>query len=163
MSFRSVLEKNWRRLVKSLGHDERQKLLEILCQEYIEETQNLLQFLRHAARMRYPQFRDRLVSIARQEQGHVQWLQGKIIALGGEVPRISFAPEVGLNSWECLLMDLEEEKRCCADLTERLAIVEHIDIETSEALRRIRKEEEDHREEIVDMLIRSDPQAAWPV
>jgi hypothetical protein len=97
MSFRSVLEKNWRRLVKSLRHDERQKLLEILCQEYIEETQNLLQFLRHAARMRYPQFRDRLVSIARQEQGHVQWLQGKIIALGGEVPRISFAPQVGMN------------------------------------------------------------------
>jgi hypothetical protein len=59
-------------------------------------------------------------------------------------------------------MDLEEEKRCCADLDERMLTVARIHPEIAEGLRRIREEEEHHREEIMDMLMRSDPQAWSP-
>jgi len=159
MSLKSIAH-TWRRFLKVLERDGRQRLLEILRLEYVEEMQNLLQLLRHAERMRYPQFRDRLAHIAREEQAHAQWLQQRIIALGGEVPRISFFPPVGRNSWECLLMDMEEEKRCSADLERRIRSVERIDPEIAELLRRIREEEDKHSEDIMDMLMRSDPQAS---
>jgi rubrerythrin len=155
-------QENRQCFLSHLAPKDRRRLLEILSREYIEEMQNVLQFLRHAERMRYPQFRDRLLRIAGEEQAHTQWLQATIIALGGEIPQVSFSPEVGLNSWECLLMDLEEEKRCCADLDERMLTVARIHPEIAEGLRRIREEEEHHREEIMDMLMRSDPQAWSP-
>jgi len=160
MSLKSIAHTGWRRLLKVRRRDDRQRLLEILRLEYIEEMQNLLQLLRHAERMRYPQFRDRLLRIAGEEQAHAQWLRQRIIALGGEVPRISFSPSIGKNSWECLLMDLEEEKRCSADLEARIRSVERIDPEIAELLRRIREEEDKHSEDIMDMLMRSDPQAS---
>jgi demethoxyubiquinone hydroxylase (CLK1/Coq7/Cat5 family) len=69
---------------------------------------------------------------------------------------------MGKNSWECLLMDVEEEKRCCEDLLERLHVAEHANPEIAEGLRRMREEEKRHREEIVDMLMKSDPYALPP-
>jgi bacterioferritin (cytochrome b1) len=166
----STLQKNWtyllkflNRLVKSVPHDGRQKLLHILYREYVEEMEGMLQFQRHAERMHYPQFREKLLRIAKEEQKHAQWLAGRIIALGGHVPYISFTPEEGLNSWGRLRLDLDEEKRCISDLTERMAIVERLDPETAKVLRHILEEEKNHRETIIDMLMRSDPQAMWPV
>lgn len=157
----STLKKNWRSLIKLLPHDGRDRVLEILKREYVEEMANTAQLLRHAERMRYPQLREKLLQIAAQEQKHALWLKERIIALGGEATRAPAEIKEGVNSWECLRMDLEEEKHCCADLTEKLAIVEPIDPETAELLRRILEEEKQHREEITDMLMRSDPQAAW--
>ena len=163
MFFWSELKKSWQRLLKSLPHDGRQKLLEILRREYTEEMESTLQFFRHADCMHYPQFRERLLRIAKDEQKHAQWLEERIIALGGEIPHVSFTPEEGFNSWECLRLDLEEERHCRADLIDRLPLVEKIDPETAKILTRILKEEENHREQITDMLMRSDPEAVWPV
>ena len=156
----STSRKTWKRLLQSLPHDGRRKLLEILCREYVEEMESALRLEWHAEQMRYPQFCERLVRMAKEEQRHAQWLAGRINALGGQVPKISFTPEEGLNSWDCLSLDLEAEKRCCADLTEELALEKNIDPETAERLRRILEDEKNHREEIAAMLMRSDPQAA---
>lgn len=141
---------------------DRRRLLEILCREYVEETESMLQYQHHAERMHYRQFRERLLRIAEEEKKHAQWLEGRIVSLGGEVPHISFTPDERQNSWECLRVDLEAERRCRADLIERLLSVARIDPEIAEGLRRIREEEERHHEEIMDMLMRSDPQAGWP-
>lgn len=159
----STLKKNSRKFVKLLSYDEPERVLEILKREYVEEMANTAQLLRHAERMRYPQVREKLLRIAGQEQNHAQWLKERIVALGGEATRAPAEIKEGLNSWECLRMDLEDEKHCCADLTETLAIVDPIDAETAELLRRILEEEKTHRDEITAMLMRSDPQAASPV
>jgi bacterioferritin (cytochrome b1) len=159
-SFWQNSKKIWNRLLASLPHNGRQKLMEILCREYAEEMASMLRYQWHAEQMRYPRFCERLLGIAKEEQRHAQWLARRIIALGGRVPRISFTPEEGLSSWECLGLDLEAEKRCCADLTEKLALEKDIDPATAETLRRILDEEKNHRVEIAEMLMRSDPQAA---
>lgn len=163
MSRWSTLKKMWKWLLQSRAHDGQEDLLAMLCQEYAEETRHSIQFKAHAERMHYPQFRERLLKIAEEEEKHAQWLKEKIIGLGGEIPRILFTAERGLNSWEQLRLDLEEEKRCVADLTEKLATSKEIDLETAEDLGRMLGEEKRHRESIRDMLMRSDPQAVWPV
>jgi bacterioferritin (cytochrome b1) len=64
-----------------------------------------------------------------------------------------------MNSWEELRLDLEDEHRRVQDLEDQLAIVEQIDSTSAELLRHIFEDERKHREEMTDMLIRSDPQA----
>jgi bacterioferritin len=162
MSVKSALHKGWQHFLEALQPDDRHKLVELLSEEYREEAQDVSQFTQHAQRMYYPQFRERLLRIAAEEQAHVQWLREKILALGGEIPQLSFTPKAGKNSWECLLMDLEEEKRCCGDLLERMHTAGHVDPEIAEGLRRMREEEKRHREEIMDMLMKSDPYALPP-
>lgn len=162
MSLKRVLHEGWQRFLEALQPDDRQKLVELLGEEYLEEAQGAAQFTQHAQRMYYPQFRERLLRIAAEEQAHVQWLREEILALGGEIPQLSFTPKAGKNSWECLLMDLEEENRCCENLLERMHAAEHADPEIAEGLRRMREEEKRHREEIIDMLMKSAPYALPP-
>jgi rubrerythrin len=162
MSLTRTLHEGWRHFLEALHPDDRQKLVEMLREEYIEEAQDAVQFTRHAQRMYYPQFRERLLRIAAEEHTHVLWLREKILALGGNIPEVSFTPKVGKNSWECLLMDVEEEKRCCGDLLQRMHIAEHADPEIAEGLRRMREDEKLHREQIMDMLMKSDAYALPP-
>jgi bacterioferritin (cytochrome b1) len=161
MSFWNPCVNARRRLLEWLRHDPRRKVLGILCREYVEEMESSLRLEWHAEQMRYPQYCDRLLRIAKEEQRHAQWLARRINALGGSVPMVSFTPEEGRNSWECLGEDLEAEKRCCADLTEELALGKYFDPDTATILGRILDDEKFHREEIAQMLVRSDPQAAY--
>ncbi len=59
-------------------------------------------------------------------------------------------------------MDVEEERRCCSDLLQRMHVAEHADPELAEGLRCMREDEKRHREEIMDMLMKSDPYALPP-
>lgn len=161
MSFKNALQHGWQHFLEVLLPEERNMLLDILREEYIEEAQDVEQFSQHAERMRYPQFRERLLRIAEEEQAHVEWLRQKIVEQGGEVPQITFTPKTAWNSWACLLMDMEEEKRCCGELLERLYVAEQVDSDIADGLRNMRAEEQRHREEIQDMLMRSDSHA-WP-
>ena len=54
-------------------------------------------------------------------------------------------------------MDLEEEKRSYTDLLQAMLTAEQDNPEITEGLRRIREEERQHREELLDMLVKSDP------
>jgi bacterioferritin len=162
MSLKNALHQGWQRFLEALRPNDRRRLIELLSEEYCEEAQDVAQFTQHAQRMYYPQFRERLLRIASEEQAHVQWLREKILALGGQIPQFSFFPKAGKNSWECLLMDLEEEKRCCGDLLERMYAAEQADPGIAEGLGRMREEEKRHREEIMDMLMKSDPYAVPP-
>ena len=159
MPLRNSCVDAWRRLLKSLRRDRRSKALETLRREYADEMESSLRLEWHAERMRYPQFCERLLRIAKEEQRHAQWLARRIAVLGGSVPAVSFTPDEGRNSWQRLREDLEAEKSCCANLTEELALEKNIDPITTAVLRRILADEQIHREEIAEMLIRSDPQA----
>ena len=152
-----ALHEGWKHFFEALHPDHHQQLLEMLRDAYLEEAQDVTQFTQHAERMHYPQFRARLLRIAAEEQAHVAWLRDKLLALGGELPTVSLTPKVTKNAWEALLLDLEEEKRSYADLLEAMHIAEQAAPELAEGLQRIRKEEQQHREELLDMLVRSDP------
>ena len=160
MALTDVPSAGWRQFLHALQPDHRQRLLEVLYDKSVDEAQDVVQFEEHARRMPYPHFRERLRRIAAEEKAHVQWLQDQIRALGGEVPRTTFTVKNSKNSWEGLLMDVEEEKRDCTAVLEQLyTVVEPADPEIAEGLRRIRADEKRHREELLDLLLKSDPYA----
>ena len=152
-----ALREGWRQFFDILHPDDHQLLLDILRDVYREEAQDIVQFTQHAERLHYPQFRERLRRIAAEEQAHLTWLRDKLLALGGDIPPVSVAPKVGKNAWEALLIDLEEEKLSYAEFLEAMHLAEGVDPELAEGLRRIRAAEQQHREEILEMLVKSDP------
>ena len=159
---RESLRHKLRGRLKSLWLTKQQRLLEVLCAEYASEVQMGNLFREHAQKMHYPHFRERLLRIAAAEERHAEWLGEKIFGLQGTLPEVPLTETTGKNTWECLLMDLEEERRCVADLEDRLLKVEKIDPEIALGLRQIQEEEKHHRDEIRDMLMRSDAYALWP-
>jgi rubrerythrin len=97
-----------------------------------------------------------------EEQVHVEWLRDQILAFGGEIPTFPPIPKAGKNTWACLLIDLEEEKRSYEALLGRMHMVEQSDPEVAEDLRRMREEERRHRDEVLDLLIKIDPYSLPP-
>lgn len=162
--FTEYLSEGWRKFLDGLRADERSQLVEMLREEYADEERDAVQFEEHARRMPYPQFGERLLRIAEEEKAHVEWLRAKICELGGEVPAVSSSVKTGRNAWENLLMDLEEEKHDSIDFLERLlSVAERTNPEIAAGLRRMQADEQRHREEILSMLMRTDPQASATV
>ena len=160
MALLDILSAGWREFLSALHPDHRQRILEVLRDEYIDEAKDVVQFEEHARRMTYPHLRERLLRIAEEEEAHVKWLQDKIQALGGEIPQTTFTVKNGKNSWESLLMDVEEEKRDRISMLEQLhTVVEPADPEIAAGLRWIHEDERRHHEEIMDLLMKSDPYA----
>lgn len=145
--------------IERLQAAEQQQFLHLLQRTYVGEVQDAVQFAHHAQRMYYPQFRERLLQIVAEEQAHAQWLREKIQALGGDVPDPSFSLKMGKNSWECLRMDVEAEKRSCNDLLQLLHVAERMNAELAEEIRRLRQEERRHHEAMLGMLMKSEPYA----
>lgn len=160
MSVTSTFWASWRRFFQAPGPQDRQRLIELLCDEYARQAKDVAQFQQHADKMTYPQFRRRLLRIAEEEQSHVEWLRNKIRALGGEPPEPMLPVTGGKNSWECLLADAEDEGRDGSVTYGSIyALAEEADLGIAEGLRRIYQDETRHRQEILDMLMKSDPQA----
>lgn len=158
MTFLNTLQRNWRRLVNlDTEKERRRQLCEELCALYCAEARDAAQFSAHARQMYYPQFRDRLLRIAAEEQEHVSWLRQQIRALGGDVPQLTASPRLGQNSWECLLLDLEKEKSSYAQLLKQTPRAASIDPTLAEGLQRLRADEQRHHEELHDMWMKSDP------
>jgi bacterioferritin (cytochrome b1) len=148
----------WRRFLGFSG-DGYRKAVEILRQRYIEEMQHAKRFTQHAQRMQYPQFREKLLRIAVEEAQHAGWIAEKISLLGGKLPEIPEITGNERNSWQLLLADLDEEKRCADELMEQLQSIGTELPGVTQVLQRISEDGEKHREEITGMLMRSDPQS----
>jgi rubrerythrin len=151
----------WRRFL-GLSPDGHRKAVEILRERYVEESQHVTRFTRHAHKMQYPQFRDKLLQIADEEAKHADWIAEKIRLLGGKLPEVPEVSPAERNSWQCLMADLEEEQHCSGDLEEQIVEIQSELPGVAEVLEHIREDGQRHRKEIRDMLIRSDPQSLWP-
>jgi rubrerythrin len=145
---------NWRHF---LGLSTAAKALEILCRLYIKESQHAAILAQHASRMHYPQFRAKLLEIAAQETRHSEWIGEKIGDLGGSLPVVPPAAPSDGNSWESLLEDLEDENRCAEELLDQATRLEDDSPSVANLLARIYEDEQKHRDEIREMLMRSDP------
>jgi len=137
----------------------RQRSLNIVERWYAEEKQHVRRFTYHAQQMQYPQFRNKLLEIAADEQKHADWLGDKITLLRGKFPEVQEISLGGANSWQILLADLEEEKHCAAELLEQIRLTQAEFPDVGEVLQRIYDDEIKHRNEIQEMLLRSDPLA----
>ena len=107
---RNFLRRVWNSLRAYLNSDDRWRVLEMLSEEYTEKSENVLKLTDYAAHMVYPQFRDKLLGIAAEEQGYIRWLAEHITALGGQIPQVRFSPRAGKNGWERLLTVLEKKE-----------------------------------------------------
>jgi rubrerythrin len=159
MSIARTLSNWWSRWITgAYGAD---RLLEVLRARYADERQHAARFTLHAHKMHYPQFREALLRIAADESKHAERIAEKINELGGSLPpEPEVFPSLG-NGWRYLLDDLEEERRCAAELESARLTVASDYPEISELLEHIDEDERKHRDEIRGMLMRSDPQALW--
>ncbi len=160
MSIKSNLSEWWRRWFGSPA-DEYYRMLGILRSRYADEKQHAAQFTQHAQKMQYPQFRDALLRIAADESRHADWIAQKVSELGGSLPGVMKTSSTERNSWQYLLEDLEQEGKCSADLETDMLTIESDYPDIVDLLQRIDAEERKHRDEIREMLMRSDPQALW--
>lgn len=151
----------WRRFL-GLSPDGYHKVVEILRERYVDESRHVSRFTQHAQKMQYPQFRETLLRIAAEEAQHAEWIAQKIRTFGGQPPEVPEVPPSEKNSWQYLLADLEAERRCAAEIEEQIREIRPELPRVAELLEQISADGARHREEIRDMLMRSDPQALWP-
>jgi len=147
---------NWRRGFLGTPPDRDRAALEILRQRYVEEMRGNDQLTQHADKMHYPQFREKLLHIAADKSKHAERVAEKIITLGGKLPGVPERRSSDENSWQYLLMDLAEENRNADRLPEQIWRIESDHPDISQFLQRIFQAEKKHRQEITDMMMRSD-------
>jgi rubrerythrin len=157
MFLSSMLVTGWHRFLAAFSPDDRLRLLENLCDAYRAEASAVAQCTQHAHRMYYPQFREGLLRIAAEAQAHLPWVEEKIFALGGNLPQCAVPLKTESNSWECLRRDLEEAQRDRINLLAWVHTAEQVEPEIAMGLRHIRADKFKHREELRDMLMKSDP------
>lgn len=156
MAFSEDWSEWWRRLL-AFSPDRSLEAVDILCQRYVEEMQLADRLKQHARRMHYPQYQENLLRLATEKGKHAKWIAEKIVALGGKLPGVPERRSTDENSWQSLLMALEDENRSADHLPEQLRRIglEHPDI--TKFLQEIFQEQKKHRDEIREMLMRSDP------
>lgn len=139
--------------------DGHRAVVKILQERYVDEMRHVKRYVQHAESMRYPQFREKLLRIAAEEEGHAEWLAAKLQLFVGPLPSVPEVPASNKNSWQSLLADLDAEEHCSAELIEEMQTVRKELPDIAEVLERIYEDGAKHRAEIRDMLMRSDPQA----
>jgi rubrerythrin len=152
----------WWRKFLGLSPDGYHRAVELLRERFLDESQHVTRFTQHAEKMQYPQFREKLLSIAAEEAKHVEWIAEKIGTFGGQLPAVPEVTPSEKNSWQYLLADLEAERLCAAELEEEIQEIQPELPAVAEMLERIHEDGKRHRKEIREMLMRSDPQALWP-
>jgi bacterioferritin (cytochrome b1) len=146
----------WRRFL-DLSQDKSRQAVDILRRRYVEEMQQSDRFKQHAEKMHYPQFREKLLQMATEKKQHAEQIAAKLVALGGTLPGV---PELGStdeNSWQQLLTALEEENRSADHLAEQLRGLESDHPDVTKLLQQSSEDQKKRRDEIREMLMRSDP------
>ncbi len=155
MAFSKVWSRWWRDFLGA-SPDRDRVAIEILGQRYIEEMQAAGRFNQHAQKMHYTQYCENLLQIATDKSRYAERFAEKIISLGGKLPEVPEYRSTDENSWRYLQMDLAEENRCADHLAEQIWRVESDHPEISQFLQQIFDAEKIHRDELNDMLMRSD-------
>lgn len=145
----------WSRLIGTTSDRDRVPI-EVLRQRYVDELQGVSRLTQHAHKMHYPQFCRKLLEIAADKRKHAEWIGERLVALGEKPPEVSEHRSTGENSWRYLLTDLAEEKRNADRLPEQIWRLGTDHPEITQLLQRIFDAETVYRQEIRDMVMRSD-------
>jgi ferritin-like metal-binding protein YciE len=145
----------WESLFEPISN--RDSAIEILRQRYVEEKQRSDRFEGHAARMRYPQYRERFLSMAHDTGADATVIGNKILALGAKLPEVAHSDTGDENSWHSLSSALDEENRSTDRLVDQLRRIESEQPDIAELLQQIFQRQATQRRSIQDMLMRSDP------
>ena len=146
----------WRRFL-DIGPDEAPSAIDFLRQRYVEEMQRIERFKQHAAKMHYPQYREKFLRMAQENSHHAERIGAKIVALGGALPDVAERHLTDANNWQSLATALDEENRAAERLPGQLRGIESAHPDIAKLLQQIAQEQDNHREQLRGMLMRSDP------
>ena len=146
----------WSRFL-DLRQDSSRQAMNVLQQRYVEETQQRDRFSQHADKMHYPQFREKLLQISDAKTKYVDRIAEAIVALGGKLPRVPELRSTYENSWQQLMIALNDENRSADHLAEQLRGIASDIPDIVKSLQGSSKQQKQHRGEVREMLMRSDP------
>ncbi|MFQ5683812.1 MAG: hypothetical protein ACE5HC_11135 [Candidatus Binatia bacterium] len=113
----------------------------------------------HAGDAPYPHVAQRLRQMALQKQKNVNLISETILRLHGTVEKPSAGIKSGKNHWERIRRDIEDQKAIESNLLESSALLAEQAPEIGTFLRSILATEARHKEALVDLIMRADPQA----
>jgi ferritin-like metal-binding protein YciE len=153
----SALHRGWHQGCDALHPAPQPTLLEALRDAYLATAHTVAQVTQDAGRMEYPQFRARLLGMAAEDQGHVTWLRETLLARGGALPTGACPPTVAPTSWAALLREMAAARRIYEALLGPMHLAEQADPEIAAGFRRLRAATQQHREALLEILVKSDP------
>lgn len=133
---------------------QRRRVLNILQYHYLEELRLATQFMKHAEKALYPQYRQRLEKLSEEDRRHAELLRERILALGGQLPPPPQSVEEAGTQWELVVKDLQAEKDLRQRLLDDAYAIDQDDPETARLLLDIRTQEKEHRDALTDMLMK---------
>ena len=107
--------------------------------------------------MHYPQFREKLVQISDEKTKYADRIAEAIVALGGKLPSVPELRSTDENSWQQLMIALDDENRSADHLAEQLRSIQSDIPDIVKLLQHISGQQKQHRGEVREMLMRSDP------
>jgi bacterioferritin (cytochrome b1) len=146
----------WSRFL-DLPQDSFRQAINILQQRYVEETQQRDRFNQHGDKMHYPQFREKLLQISDEKTKYADRIAEAIVALGGKLPSVPERRSTDENSWQQLMIALNDENRSADHLAQQLRGIESDIPDVVKLLQQISEQQKQHRGEVREMLMRSDP------
>jgi hypothetical protein len=133
--------------------------LQILQVGYHDLCRLAEQIHSHAERAPYPHVANRLRQIATEKRVSASALREKILNLGGRAEEPKLNLKSGKNHWERMVRDLEDQKALENDLSERAFRLAEEAPELSDLLKEIVAVQLPHKDALLDLIARADPQA----
>ncbi|MBI2986850.1 MAG: ferritin-like domain-containing protein [Deltaproteobacteria bacterium] len=132
---------------------------EILGTGYRDMRRLAEQITAHAERAPYPHVAERLRQIAFEKQRCATILKEKILGLGRELEESQLELKSGKNHWERMVQDLEDQKSLETFFSEQAARLVDEAAEIADLLKKVVAEQLPHKETLLDLVMRADPQA----
>lgn len=133
--------------------------IEILRLSYHDLSRLAQQIDNHAQRAPYPHTAERLRRIAAEKRQRAMSLKEQVLSLGGKLEEPDLDLKSGKNHWERMVRDLEDQRALETSFLDRAFRLAEEKPHISELLKRIVDEHVSHKEILLDLVTRADPQA----
>ena len=134
-------------------------LAEILRTDYHDLRRLAEQLGSHAERAPYPHVAERLRQIASEKRKSTSILKEKLLSLECEVEESPLDLKSGKNHWERMVQDLADQKALENSFLEQAVRLADEAPEISDLLRKVVAAQLPHKEALLDLVARADPQA----
>ncbi|MEK7334287.1 MAG: hypothetical protein AAB222_03070 [Candidatus Binatota bacterium] len=133
--------------------------VEILKADYHDLRRLAEQISNHAEKAPYPHVTQRLRQIASEKRNSTSILKEKLLSLGGGLEEFPLDLKSGKNHWERMVQDLQDQKALETSFFERTMRLADEAPEISDLLRKVVDAQLPHKEALLDLVARADPQA----
>lgn len=133
--------------------------VEILKADYHDLRRLAEQISNHAEKAPYPHVTQRLRQIASEKRNSTSILKEKLLSLGGGLEEFPLDLKSGKNHWERMVQDLQDQKALETSFFERTMRLADEAPEISDFLRKVVDAQLPHKEALLDLVARADPQA----